>query len=167
MARLDGADAFAGYGTNFFGRAELLRSLRHVPIISDMLISIMRALLILISAVAALAAAPPAGVWQCLLPAFDHSLRPFVFTLKTSDTALTGFIKGEIYDGVASPDIAIFDGKTDGAMATFFARIPVHGGVRLTRYTGTLADDSTMALRIARADGRRPPVTCTAKRVAD
>ncbi len=52
-------------------------------------------------------------------------------------------------------------------MAIFYARIPVHGGVRLTRYTGTLSDDSTMALRIERADGRRPPVACTAKRVGD
>jgi hypothetical protein len=150
---------------NFFGRFAMSHIIFRYAVLSPMYLA--RIMVALISAASAFAAAPPSGVWQCLLPAYDRSLHPFVFTLKAGEGAVTGSIKGEIYDGVASPDIAIFDGTTDGTLVTFFARIPVHGGVRLTRYTGKLLDEATMDLRIVRADGRRPPDTCTAKRVGD
>ncbi len=127
----------------------------------------MRTVFLLALSAASAFAASPSGRWQCLIPAFDHSLRPLVFHLKTTDTTVTGVVKGEIYDGVALPDSAITDGSLDGTRILFYARIPVHGGVRLTRYTGTLADDSTMDLTIVGTSARRPPVTCTAKRVGD
>ena len=81
-------------------------------------------------------AADVTGKWTAQVPGRDNQTREVVFNFKADGAALTGTMSGP-----QGADVAISDGKVDGANIAFSVKLEFNGNAIVRNYTGAVADD--------------------------
>jgi len=82
------------------------------------------------------AAADVTGKWIAQVPGRDNQTREVVYNLKAEGAALSGTMSGP-----QGADVAISDGRIDGANIAFNVKLEFNGTARVFAYTGVFAGD--------------------------